>query len=100
MANGMYTNSELVDTLIVDLNTIPKDLINGQYINACATIAQMAQKLLNLRNGIKADIENKNKVIEALKDQLRNSGTEAIDMTPEEFMQEYGKKDGADNGTN
>lgn len=99
MANGTYTNAELVDTLIVDLNNIPKDLMNGQYINVCATVAQMAQKLLNLRTGIKADLESKDKVIEALKEQLRNTGTEVVDMTPEEFMQEYGKKDGADNGT-
>lgn len=98
MAKGVYTNAELVDTLIVDLNTALKELLTGQYINACTIVSQMAQKLVNLRNGIKADIESKNTVIETLKDQLRNAGSDIVDMTPDEFLHEYGKKDGADNG--
>lgn len=98
MANGVYTNQELVETLIVDLNALPKELLTGQYINACSIVAQMAQKLVNLRDGIKNDIDSKNEVIESLKEQLRNSGTDVVDMTPDEFIREYGKKDGAGNG--
>lgn len=96
MANGIYSNAELVDTLIVDLNTIPKDLIDGQFVHACAIIAQMGQKLMNLREGIKADLDGKDKTIEQLKETIRNLGQEVQDLTPEEFMKEFCKKDGAE----
>ena len=86
MANGIYTNAELVDTLITDLNTLPRDLIDGQYIHACAIIAQMGQKLLNLRNGIKADLDGKDRVIEELKEQIRRMGADVEDCPPEVLL--------------
>lgn len=94
MANGTYTNVELVDTLIVDLNNLPKELMDGQFIQFCTLVSQMGQKLINLRKGIKADIDSKNKIIEQLKAQLREAGAVIEDMTPDEFIQKYGKKDG------
>ena len=98
MANGILTNSELVDSLILDLNNLPKNLIDGQFIHFCDIVSQMGQKLVNLRQGIKADLDNKDKVIEQLKEQLKNAGTEIEEITPEEFIEKYGKKDGANNG--
>lgn len=98
MAKGLLTNAELVDTLIVDLNNLPKELIAGQFIQACSIVAQMGQKLLNLRNGIANDLKYKDERIEQLKEQLRSLGAEVTDMTPDEFMQKYGQKDGAENG--
>lgn len=99
MANGLYTNAELVDTLIVDLNNLPKYLIDGQNVLFCATVAQMGQKLSNLRDGITADLASKDKTIEQLKEALRNAGQEVVDYTPEEFIEEM-KKGGANNGNN
>lgn len=96
MANGTYTNVELVDTLIVDLNNLPKELMDGQFIQFCTLVSQMGQKLINLRKGIKADIDSKNKIIEQLKAQLREAGAEVEDMTPEEFIEKHGKKDGVE----
>jgi hypothetical protein len=100
MANGTYTNTELVDTIIVDLNNIPAKLIAGQFIQACAVVAQMGQKLANLRDGIKADIASKDRTIEELKHALRNAGETVEDLTPEEFASEIDLKGGAGDGTN
>ena len=94
MANGIYTNEELADTLISDLNSLVKNVAGGQYIQACIIVTGMSQKMLNLKEGIKKDIDSKNRVIESLKEQLRQSGAEVNDMSIEEFM----KKGGEDHG--
>lgn len=100
MENGIYSNTELVETLIVDLNNLPKLLIDGQYIQACSVVAQMGQRLANLRNGIVDDINGKDRVIEELKQQLRNIGADVQDMTPEQYTSTLAEKDGAANGSN
>jgi hypothetical protein len=64
---GLYDNAGLCDTLLYDLNRIPKILMDGQYIQFCAVIQSMAQRLANLKDGIKADMEGKDKTIEQLK---------------------------------
>lgn len=98
MANGLLSNSELVDTLIVDLNNLPKYLMTGQYIQFCNIVTQMSQKLINLRTGIKADLDSKDNVIESLKETIRNMGEDVKDVSIEEYMEKYAIKDGADNG--
>ena len=100
MGNGIYTNTELVETIIVDLNNLPKALIDGQFINFCTNVSQMGQKLINLRDSIKADLAGKDRIIEELKKQLRNMGEEVKDMTTEEFVAKMSEKDGAGNGAN
>ena len=60
----------------------------------------MGQKLINLRTGIKSDTENKNQIIEELKRQLRNAGSDIEDMTPEEFSNEFVKGKVLNNGSN
>ncbi|MBQ1779223.1 MAG: hypothetical protein IIZ93_13800 [Acidaminococcaceae bacterium] len=100
MADGIHTSVELVDSLIIDLNNLPKDLIDGQFIQFCTKISQMGQKLINLRTGIKSDTENKNQIIEELKRQLRNAGSDIEDMTPEEFSNECVKGKVLNNGSN
>lgn len=97
MANGFYSNSELVDTLIMDLNNLPKYLIDGQFIQFCNTVTHMGQKLVNLRSGIKQDIEGKDRIIEILKENIRNLGGDAKEMSVEEYLKAQGK-DGAGNG--
>lgn len=93
MANGLYTNIEFIDLIIADLNTALKEQLNGQYINACCTIANMSQKLLTLRKTIDNDLKNKNATIEQLKNELRAAGAEVNDYTPQEFIEKT-KKDG------
>jgi hypothetical protein len=65
--NGLYDNEGLCDTLLYDLNRIPKILMDGQYIQFCAVIHSMAQRLVNLKGGIKADLDGKDRIIEQLK---------------------------------
>lgn len=61
--DGLYNNLGLIDTLIVDCNDLPKALFNGQYALFCATLAGMVQKLANLKQGVKNDIESLEKCI-------------------------------------
>lgn len=64
---GLYDNEGLCDTLISDCNNIVKQACSGQYIQCCNIIVQMVKKLVNLKNGIKADLASKDKIIEELK---------------------------------
>ena len=80
MANGLYTNSELVDTIIADLNRIIKEALNGQYIEACCHVTQAAQKLVNLRTNIDKDLKSRDNTIENLKRELRAAGREIIEV--------------------
>ena len=92
----MLTNEQLVDTLLSDLNSLLKNAASGQYIQACVIVTGMSQKLINLKSGIKKDIDNKNRIIETLKEHIRSLGEEVTDMSIEEYMKK--QKDGVDNG--
>ena len=99
MANGLYSNTELIETLIADLNEVIKQTISGQYLQASITITGMTQKLTNLRNTIDNDLKNRDRTIEELKRQLRSMGAEIVEMTPEQYAKEI-EKDGVLNGGN
>lgn len=64
---GLWDNEGLCDTLINDLNNLPKILINGQFIQFCAVVSGMAQKLLNLKKGIQGERESMNEKVDSLK---------------------------------
>lgn len=89
---GLYDNEGLCDSLINDLNTLPKHLMSGQYILFCSTVTAMGQKLINLKTGIKNDMDSMKEKVEELK---RTNDTLVEQMTglPVE-------KDGAENGSN
>ena len=99
MANGLYTNSELIDTLINDLNEAIKSMAGGQALQACIIVSGMTQKLTNLRKTIDNDLKSRDQTIETLKKELRAAGREVIDMTPDQFIEEC-RKDGINNGSN
>ena len=99
MANGLYTNVELIETLIADLNDVIKATVGGQYLQASITITGMTQKLTNLRQTIDNDLKNRDRTIEELKRQLRSMGAEIVEMTPEQYAKEI-EKDGVLNGGN
>ena len=101
MAKGLMTNEELVDSIISDLNMLVKNITGGEYIQFCARITGITQKLLNLKTGIKSDMDNKIRIIETLKDHIRNLGEEVKDMSIEEYLQNHAiKKDGVTDGNN
>jgi hypothetical protein len=64
---GLYDNEGVCDTLLVDLNRLPKILMDGQYIQFCAVIQSMAQRIKNLKEGIRNDTDSLKNNIETLK---------------------------------
>ena len=64
---GLYDNVGLCDTLIVDLNNLPKLLFDGQYILFCAKIASMGQRLANLKKGIAEDKKSMEEKVDEFK---------------------------------
>ena len=93
MGNGIYRNSELIGTLIVDLNSLPKLLIDGQFIAACNLVSQMGQKLSNLQKGIDNDLKNKDQTIDFLKQRLHDNGIKLEEIPAENLINE--EEDGA-----
>lgn len=82
MANGLYNNTELVDSIIVDLNSLLKEQISGQYIGACNIVTQITQKLINLKQGIVNDLKAKDEKIETLKGCIKDCGGDVLDNVP------------------
>ena len=89
---GLFDSEGLCDSLLLDLNNLPKALASGQYIQFCATITGMGQKLVNLKKGIQADMDSMKEKVEELK-RMNDSLVEQMTGLPVE-------KDGAENGEN
>lgn len=87
MSNGVMSNTELIDSLILDLNTATKQIVSGNYLAWCQTNVGMVQKLTNLKKGIQNDLASKDQTIEDLKNQLRDVGVEIVDMDPQDVME-------------
>ena len=74
---GLLDNIGLIDTLIVDCNTLVKQLISGNNVAFCAKIVEMVQKLNSLKKGVTSDTEALQKEIEDLRrfiDDINNVG--------------------------
>lgn len=89
---GLFDNEGLCDSLISDLNSLSKFLVSGQYIQFCAIVTSMAQKLLNLKKGIQTDEDSMKEKVEELK-RINDSLVEQVTGLPVD-------KDGANNGKN
>ena len=87
---GLYNNAGLCDTIIQDINGLVKHAVSGQYIQFCAGITAITQKVINLKTGIENDLSSKDKIIEELK-AANNALHEQLTGIPTE-------KDGAENG--
>ena len=48
------TSVELIDSIINDLNEYIRANANGQYVQGCAHVASIAQKLILLRQNVEA----------------------------------------------
>lgn len=88
MANGIYSNSELIKSLVADLNALVKNELCGEYVMACAIVTGMAQKLMNLQKTIDNDLKNRDETIEMLKERLRACGQEVIEVPAGEYEKE------------
>lgn len=88
MANGIYTNSELVKSLVADLNALIKNELCGEYVMACAIVTGMTQKLMNLQKTIDNDLKNRDETIEMLKERLRACGQEVVEVPADVYGKE------------
>ena len=61
--NGLYDNEGLIDTIIVDLNDILKNMAAGQYIRICNLVVGMTQKLTNLKKSMKEELACKDQQV-------------------------------------
>ena len=64
---GLYDNEGLCDSLIIDCNNAVKNLARGNYVQFCGVVVQMVQKLANLKEGIRNDMNSMKKKVEELK---------------------------------
>lgn len=68
---GLYDSVGLIDTLIVDCNDLPKALFDGQNVRFCGLVVQMVQKLAQLKEGVKTDLESRNRLIREQQDEIK-----------------------------
>ena len=87
---GLYDNEGLCDSLLLDLNKLPRLLIDNQFIVCCSLIAQMAQKITNIKAGIQNDMNAMAVKVEELK-RINDGLVEQMTGLPVE-------KEGASNG--
>ena len=88
MPKGLYTNSEIIVSVIDDLNNALKLQSSGQHLQACVVFTGIAQRLANLRNTIDNDLKNRDETIDHLKDELRKRGVEVIESAPDDLTGE------------
>lgn len=81
--NGIYTHSELIDSIMQDLNSLVKCHMIGEHVTACAIMTGISQKLLKLKEGVANDLKNREETIEQLKEELRACGREVVDVPVE-----------------
>ena len=81
--NGIYTHSELINSIMQDLNSLVKCHMIGEHVTACAIMTGISQKLLKLKEGVANDLKNREQTIEQLKEELRACGREVVDVPVE-----------------
>ena len=64
---GLLDNEGICDKGILICNDAVKDLTNGQYLNFCNRMVQIAQIFANLKKGIKDDMDSMKEKVECLK---------------------------------
>lgn len=81
----MYTNSELIGSILTDLNEMMKYQAAGQFLQATTVFVGIVQKLVQLRQHIDDDLKNRDETIQSLKDELKACGREVVDIHANEF---------------
>lgn len=64
---GLLDNLGMIDSIIVDCNSLVKFLIDGKCVAFCSKIVEMVQKLSKLRGGVENDSKAKDDVIRELR---------------------------------
>ena len=81
----MYTNSELIGSILTDLNEMMKYQAAGPFLQATTVFVGIVQKLVQLRQHIDDDLKNRDETIQSLKDELKACGREVVDIPANEF---------------
>lgn len=66
---GLFDYAGLIDTLLVDCNELPNALFNGKNVRFCALVVGMVQKLAQLKEGVKNDLQAREKLIAQYRDE-------------------------------
>lgn len=90
MANGLLSNEEMIDTLIVDCDNAVNAVITGNGIQWCKLMYEIVVKLSNLKRGIHADLQNRDENISILKQMLKDAG---VDMQEVDLNELEGSND-------
>lgn len=61
-----YNAGALIDTIIEDCNNAVRAVVSGEYVQFCALIVGMVQKLTTLQNGIAEEARQKDQIIREL----------------------------------
>ena len=72
---GLLDSDGIIDSLIVDCNRLPKQLIDNQFVSFCNNITQMVQKLTLLKKGIMDDRNSLTEQIKTLREQINEGGS-------------------------
>ena len=85
---GLYDSEGLINSLIVDCNSIVGQLISGKYVGFCSLAVQMVQKLGLLKDGMQKDRQSLLDQIAELR-KINNDLTEQVTGLPEDRGNEY-----------
>ena len=78
----MYTSTELINSIIVEMYEMFKALVSGNYAVFCSGFSDIMSKLTALRKGIEDDKSAKDRQIEDLKaliQRLRDESAESAE---------------------
>lgn len=89
MANGLYSNEELIDTLIMDCNNAVNAVMGSNGIQWCKIMLDMVVKLTNLKEGIANDMKNREETITMLTQRLKDAGAEVQNVDINELEAGY-----------
>lgn len=89
MANGLYSNEELIDTLIMDCNNAVNAVMGSNGIQWCKIMLDMVVKLTNLKEGIANDMKNREETITMLTQRLKDAGAEVQNVNINELEAGY-----------
>lgn len=76
---GLLDNIGLINSLIEDCDSLILYLLTGQRILFCSQIVQMVQKLGRLREGVKNDLEDRDRQIKELHEILDGGDADGVE---------------------
>lgn len=96
MANGLFSNEELIDSMIVDCNKAVSAIAGGNGIVWCRIMVDLVTRLANLKEGIRNELKNRDETINMLTDRLQNTDMAVQSVDISEILRQ--KKEGATDG--